>query len=126
MIYFEKALCKIGYRHAIYNWQVYGKAAGVRRSRVLQSIQQKIIQNSYQVTQHALDEMRKDLLSTSDVKQAIRRCQIAQRFTRDRRGPRYRLTGPARDGREINVICRILDSKVLRIITVYATEEMQQ
>ena len=100
------------------------KAVDVRRNRVLQSIQQKIIQNSYQVTQHALDEMRKDELSTADVKHAIRRGRIAQRFTRDRRGPRYRLTGPARDGREINVICRILDSGILRIITVYATEEI--
>ncbi len=121
-------LRKVGADHVLQNpWGVLiGKAVGVRRSRVLQSIQQKVIQNTYQVTQHALDEMRKDMLSTPDVKHAIRRGKIVQRFTRDRRGPRYRLTGPARDGREINVICRILDSEVLRIITVYATEEIQQ
>lgn len=88
----------------------------MRKSRVLQSIQQKIIRNFYQVTQHALDEMRKDELSTTDVKHAIRRGKIVQRFTRDRRGIRYRLTGPARDSREINVICRILDSGELRIM----------
>ena len=40
----------------------------VRRSRVLQSIQQKIVRNFYQITEHALDEMRKDMLSTVDVK----------------------------------------------------------
>ena len=96
----------------------------MRRSRVLQSIQQKVVRNSYQITQHALDEMRKDTLSTADVKHAIRRGKIAQRFTRDPRGIRYRLTGPARDGRKINVICRILDSGILRIITVYATEDI--
>ena len=94
----------------------------MRRNRVLQSIQQKIVRNWYQITEHALDEMRKDELSTVDVKHAIRRGQIVQRFTHDRRGIRYRLRGPARDGREINVICRILDSGELRIITVYATE----
>ena len=48
----------------------------------------------------------------------IREGQIIQRLTHDRRGIRYRLRGPARDGREVNVICRILDSGELRIITV--------
>lgn len=70
--------------------------------------------------------MRKDKLSTADVKHAIRRGKIVQRFTRDSRGIRYRLTGPARDRREISVICRVLSSGELRIITVYATEEIQQ
>ncbi|MXZ00943.1 DUF4258 domain-containing protein [Candidatus Poribacteria bacterium] len=80
----------------------------MRRSRVLLSIQQKIVRNFYQITEHALDEMRKDMLSTVDVKHAIRRGRVVRRFTRDRRGIRYRFLGPARDGREINVICRIL------------------
>ncbi len=95
----------------------------MRRSRVLQSIRQKVVRNFFQVTEHALDEMQKDSLSTVDVKNALRRGRIVQRFTHDSRGIRYRITGPARDGREINVICRILDSGELRIITVYATEE---
>ena len=95
----------------------------MRRNRVLQSIQRKVVRNFFQVTEHALDEMRKDLLSLVDVKQALRRGKIVQRFTHDPRGTRYRITGPAGDGREINVICRILDSGELRIITVYATEE---
>ncbi|MDE0553691.1 MAG: DUF4258 domain-containing protein [Candidatus Poribacteria bacterium] len=97
----------------------------MRRNRVLQSIQQKIVRNFYQITEHAIDEMRNDRLSTVDVKHAIWRGQVVQRFTHDRRGIRYRLRGPARDGREINVICRILDTGELRIITVYATEGTQ-
>ena len=97
----------------------------VRRSRILESIRQKVVRNFFQITEHAFEEMRKDLLSLVDVKHALRRGKIAQRFTHDPRGIRYRITGPARDGREINVICRILDSGELRIITVYATEEKQ-
>lgn len=65
--------------------------------------------------------MRKDSLSTKDVKHALRRGRIAQRFTHDSRGIRYKIIGPAIDGRKINVICRTLDSGELRIITVYAT-----
>ncbi|MDE0481459.1 MAG: DUF4258 domain-containing protein [Candidatus Poribacteria bacterium] len=92
----------------------------MRRSRILQLIRQKITDNFYQITQHAKDEMHNDALSTVDVKNAIRRGRIVQRLTHDPRGIRYVLSGPARDGREINVVCRILDSGKLRIITVYA------
>ncbi len=69
--------------------------------------------------------MQKDILSLLDVKHAVRKGRITQRFTHDPRGIRYRVTGPALDGRKINVICRILGSGELRIITVYATEEKQ-
>ena len=94
----------------------------MRRSLILQSIRQKIVKNRYQITEHAIDEMRQDAFSTVDVKHAIRRGRLVQRFTDDPRGTRYRILGPARDGREVNVICRILDSEELRIITVYAEE----
>lgn len=94
----------------------------VRKSRILQLIRQKIVRNRYQITAHALDEMRQDALTIVDVKHAIRRGRIRQRFTHDPRGTRYRIQGPARDGRVVNVICRVLDSEELRIITVYAEE----
>ncbi len=90
---------------------------------MIETIRQKVVRNFFQVTEHAFDEMRNDSLSLADVKNALRRGKIVQRFTRDPRGIRYRINGPARDRREINVICRILDSGELRIITVYAKEE---
>ena len=93
----------------------------LNRSRTLQSIRQKVRRNFYQITQHAKDEMRDDRLSTDDVKCAILNGRIISRLTYDPRGVRYVLCGSARDGREINVVCRILDSGKLRIITTYAT-----
>ena len=93
----------------------------MRRSRILQLIRQKIAENFYQITQHAREEMYNDDLSTADVKSVILRGRIVQRLTHDPRGIRYVLNGPALDGRNINVVCRILDSGKLRIITVYAT-----
>ena len=96
------------------------------RSQVLQSIRQKVKENFYQITQHAKDEMRDDSLSTADVKHVILNGRIISWLTHDPRGIRYVLCGPACDGREINVVCRILDSGKLRIITVYATGGEQQ
>ena len=97
----------------------------MRTSGVLQSIRQKIGEDFYQITQHAKDEMRDDSLSTADVKHVILNGRIISRLTHDPRGIRYVLCGPAWDGREINAVCRILDSGKLRIITVYATRGEQ-
>ena len=94
----------------------------MRSSRILHSIRQKVRENFYQITQHAKDEMRDDVLSIGDVKHAILNGRVISRLTHDPRGIRYVLGGPARDGREISVVCRILDSGKLRIVTVYAIE----
>ena len=98
----------------------------MRRSRVIQSIRQKVRENFYHITQHAKDEMRDDSLSITDVKHIIRNGEVIRRLTDDLRGTRYVICGNACDGREANVVCRILDSGKLRIITVYVTESEQQ
>jgi hypothetical protein len=41
-------------------------------------------------------------------------------MTQDIRGTRYRIEGPARDGRPIHVLCRFREDLNLIIITVYA------
>lgn len=48
--------------------------------------------------------------------------RIEKEMTKDIRGTRYRIEGPARDGRLIHVICRFHEVKDLLIITVYALE----
>jgi hypothetical protein len=67
--------------------------------------------------------MRNDTLERSDVERAILKGRIEKRLTDDPRGTRYRIEGPAHDGRSIHVICRLDESDELRIVTVYALEE---
>jgi len=46
-------------------------------------------------------------------------------LTKDIRGTRYRIEGPAKDRRLIHVLCRFKEDNDLIIITVYAlTEEI--
>ena len=61
-------------------------------------------------------------LTALDVEQAILTGHIAKRFTRDPRGTRYEIVGHALDGRPVGVVCRLLATGWLRIITVYALE----
>jgi hypothetical protein len=64
-----------------------------------------------------------DGLERPDIENCILRGRIEKRMTHDLRGSRYRIEGPARDGRFIHVICRYHVIQDLLIITVYALEE---
>ena len=89
---------------------------------VLQRIRQLVIDRRYYLSAHAEEEMWADELERADLEQCILRGRIEKRMTRDIRGTRYRIEGPARDDRLIHVICRFHEVKDLLIITVYALE----
>jgi hypothetical protein len=57
-----------------------------------------------------------------DIEMAMAHGHIRRRFTRDPRGTRYEIVGPATDDREIAVICRIKNTWKLLLITTYALE----
>lgn len=63
-----------------------------------------------------------DDLERADVENAMLRGRINRKFTDDPRGPRYRVAGPARDGKPICVVCRLHKTEGLIIITVYAKD----
>ncbi len=90
---------------------------------ILQRLRQKVIERDYYLSSHAEEEMTDDQLERVDIENAILKGRIHKKLTRDPRGPRYRLEGPAIDGRLIHIICRLDEKDNLRIITVYALEE---
>lgn len=89
----------------------------------IQRIRQKIIDRDYYISAHAEDEMLDDKLERADVENAILKGRIEKRLTEDIRGTRYRIEGPARDGRGVHVICRFKEEGNLVIITVYTLSE---
>ena len=93
------------------------------RMATLQKIKQKIIDRSYYISSHAEDEMLDDHLERIDVENAILKGKIDKKLTRDKRGTRYRIEGPATDGRAIHVNCRFKEDSNLIIVTVYALME---
>lgn len=88
----------------------------------LQRIRQLIIDRRYYLSAHAEEEMWADRLERRDVESCILRGHIEKRMTHDARGTRYRIEGPARDGRVIHAVCRYHALQDLLIITVYALE----
>jgi hypothetical protein len=86
----------------------------------IQRVRQKIQERNYYLSSHAEDEMIDDNLERVDVENAILKGRIQRKLTKDNRGTRYRIVGPAKDGRSIHVICRFKEDSSLIIITVYA------
>jgi uncharacterized protein DUF4258 len=50
--------------------------------------------------------MLDDELTREDIENAVLKGRIEKRLSEDIRGTKYRIEGPARDGRLIHVICR--------------------
>jgi hypothetical protein len=88
--------------------------------KVLQKIRKCIVNRDYYLSSHAEEEMLNDDLERKDVENAILKGRTDKKMTLDIRGTRYRMEGPARDGRQIHVLCRFREDVNLIIITVYA------
>jgi len=88
--------------------------------KTLQKIRQKVINRDYYISVHAEEEMIDDNLERSDIEHAILKGIIEKKLTEDIRGTRYRIEGPASDGRIIHVVCRFKEQGNLLIITAYA------
>ena len=86
----------------------------------IQTIRQRILDRDYFMSSHAEEEMLDDNLERKDVENAILKGRIEKKMTHDERGARYRIEGPAGDGKLIHVICRFREHADLIIITVYA------
>jgi hypothetical protein len=87
---------------------------------ILQRLRQKVVNRAYYLSSHAEDEMADDQLERHDVEHAILKGRIEKKLTEDARGTRFRIEGPAVDGRLVHVVCRLDENTDLRIITVYA------
>lgn len=90
---------------------------------VIDAIREKVRNQEYEFTlPHFFEEMANDDLLFADIESAINHGRIRRRFTRDPRGTRYEIVGPATDARQIAVICRIKATGKLLFITTYLVE----
>jgi uncharacterized protein YjhX (UPF0386 family) len=89
---------------------------------VIQRVRDRIRDRDYYLSSHAEEEMAEDGFERTDVEHAILRGFVEKKLTHDPRGTRYRIEGPAQDGRAMHVVCRFPVTRSLIIITVYAKE----
>ena len=92
---------------------------------VIQRIREKMRTRDYFLSSHAEDEMAEDRFERADVENAILEGFVEKKLTHDPRGTRYRVEGPAADGRLMHVLCRFKETGPLIIITLYEKEKRE-
>lgn len=91
---------------------------------IIHRIREKVVKQEYEFTiPHFFEEMVNDNLIFADIEMAIANGRINRKLIKDPRGTRYEVVGPARDGREIAIICRIKSTGKLLLITTYSLGE---
>ena len=85
----------------------------------IEILRRKVAAGHYQITQHAKDEAADEEMDTNDIESIVLSGRLAQTLTSDPRGARYIVSGLTANKRDGKVVCRILPSGKLRIITVY-------
>jgi hypothetical protein len=104
-------------------WQSVKKKRKTRSLAVIDTVREKVRNQEYEFAiPHFFEEMANDDLSFADIEMAIAKGKIRKRFTRDPRGTRYEIVGPATDGRPAAIVCRIKSTGKLLFITTYLTE----
>ncbi len=88
----------------------------------IEKIREKIRRRDYYLSSHAEEEMAEDAFERPDVENAILYGFVDKKMTHDARGTRYRIEGPAKNGRLMHVICRFRETGSLILITVYELE----
>ena len=88
----------------------------------IERIREKIRARDYYLSSHAEEELIGDGFERADMESAIFAGFVQKRLTNDPRGTRYRVEGPAQDGRPMHVLCRFKEVGALVIITVYGKE----
>ena len=86
---------------------------------ILNRIREKIVKREYYLSSHAEEELAEDNFNRTDLENAILTGRIEKKMTKDLRGTRYRIEGPAKDGRKMHIVCRFKTDNNLIIITVY-------
>ncbi len=93
--------------------------------KVIEKIREKIRTGNYELTRHAEEEREEDDLDVVDLESAVINGKIVKKLTHDPRGTRYVLRGYTTDEKIVRVVCRILASGKLRIVTSYVEKRSE-
>jgi len=85
----------------------------------LEEITRRIFSGEYEISFHADKERRAEEIEINDIKEAIKNGEILEDYPNDPRGPSCLVLGYARDGRAMHIVCALLPTDMIRIITVY-------
>jgi hypothetical protein len=93
-------------------------------AQLLKKIRRRFLAGRYYFTRHAREELEEDGLFEGDVVHAAANVWNHEIQREGKKGrARFKLEGPALDGRSMVIVCRFDDKGDLRVITGWTIEE---
>ncbi len=86
---------------------------------LIERIRHALLNQKYELTLHAKEELEDDDLTIDDLKTSILRGKVIKKFTHDIRGTRYEILGPTLEGHHLKIVGRFLPTGEFRIITTF-------
>ena len=88
--------------------------------RMLEEIQNKILQRQYEFSKHAVDQSIIRDISVTEMEEAISvRCEIIEDYPDDKYGPSCLILGFTKDRRPLHLQCSYPSRPLIKIITLY-------
>lgn len=89
----------------------------------IEQIRQNIKKGFYDVSKHAEQERRNDVLEITDIKEALANGKIIEQYPNDPRGPSCLVLGYSQKT-PIHIVCGAYSSGKILIITVYKPDPL--
>jgi hypothetical protein len=82
-------------------------------------IQEKIANEQFELSRHALDRTILRLISIQEIREAIQRAELLEDYPDDKYGPSCLLLGFTQNGRALHLQCSYPSRPLVKIITIY-------
>jgi hypothetical protein len=93
---------------------------------ILKRIRKTVREGRVKFSDHALQEMAADYLLSDEVFDVLLHGALYKRHENDPQGIQYLIRGATDDDLDVEVVCRILASGILFIITVYRITDLEE
>ncbi len=87
--------------------------------REFEAIRQKIADDKFEFSKHAVDQSILRRIRVHEIKEAIAKGQLVEDYPQDKYGPSCLISGKTQFGRTIHVQCSYPSRALIKIITVY-------
>ncbi len=86
---------------------------------MIQDIREKIAQNIFEFSQHAVDQCLIRNIQVQEIREAIRVGEIIEDYPDDKYGPSVLVLGYTRKQRPLHIQCSYPSRPLIKVITVY-------
>lgn len=86
---------------------------------MIEEIREKIAQNQFEFSQHAVDQSIVRRISVQELREAIAKSEVIEDYPEDKYGPSCLILGFTLAGRPLHIQCSYPSRPLIKVITLY-------